>query len=84
MLNKNPIEAEIFGSKADPSAAKKEYQILQNFDFEDRYQESGRQQGILCCDFFLVGVLTIEQKIQHCLKKSLHGISSTLFPTVRT
>jgi hypothetical protein len=46
--------------KVDPSVAKEEYQILQSFDFEGRYQKSGGQQGILCFDFFLVGVLTIE------------------------
>ncbi len=60
MPNKNRTEAEILGSKVDPSVAKKEYQILQSFDFEGRYQKSGGQQGILCFDFFLVGVLTIE------------------------
>jgi hypothetical protein len=60
MLNKNPIEAEILGSKVYPSAAKIEYQILQSFDFAGLYQKSGGQQGIFCFDFFLVGVLIIE------------------------
>jgi hypothetical protein len=60
MPNKNRTEAEILGSKDDPSVAKQEWQILQSFDFEGLYQKSGGQQGILCFDFFLVGVLTIE------------------------
>jgi hypothetical protein len=49
MPNKNRTEAE---TRVDPSVAKKEYQILQSFDFEGRYQKSGGQQGILCFDFF--------------------------------
>jgi hypothetical protein len=60
MLNKIRTEPEIFAFKVDPSAAKNEYQILQSFDFAGLYQKSGGQQGILCCNFFLVGVLTIE------------------------
>ncbi len=54
MPNKNPIEAEILGSKVDPAAAKKEYQILQSFDFAGLYQKSGGQQGILCFDFYFL------------------------------
>ncbi len=40
-------------------------------------------KGVLCFDIFLVGVLTIEQKIQkHDLEESLLGVLTTLFPTV--
>jgi hypothetical protein len=46
MPNKKPIEAEIFGSKVDPSAAKEEKHFLQSFDFAGLYQKSGGQQGI--------------------------------------
>jgi hypothetical protein len=40
-------------------------------------------QGVLCGDFLLFGILTIEQKTgKHKLEETLFGLSSTLFPTV--
>jgi hypothetical protein len=62
LANKNAfsISTELEPSKVDPFAAKKERHFLQSFDFEDRYQKIGRLQEVLWCNFFLVGVLTVE------------------------
>jgi hypothetical protein len=83
MLNDIRTEPEIFASKVDHSAGKSDIQFLQIFNFEGKYLKTGRQQGISCCGFFLVGVLTIELKTRKPnLKNSHFGISATLFPTV--
>jgi hypothetical protein len=53
-------------SKVDhPSVAKKDLNFLQTFHFEDLYRGAGRQQGVLCRDFLLIGVLTLQQKPRH-------------------
>ncbi len=53
------------------------------FDFEDKYQRTEKQQGLICFDFFLVEVLIIQQKTRkYDLQNSLLGLLTTLFPTV--
>ncbi len=84
MLNKNWTDPKILASKVDPSAAKKYLNFLQSFHFEGLYRRSWRQQEILCRDFLLVGVLTVQKKPwHHDLEQSLLGLMSTLLPTVR-
>ncbi len=53
-------EPEIFPPKVDLVAAKKDKHFLLNFDFVGRYRKSEGLQGVLCYDFLLVGILTIE------------------------
>jgi hypothetical protein len=60
MLNKIWTEVEIFVFKVDHVAAKREKHFLLSFDFEGPYRRSSGQQGVLCCNFFLVWVLIIE------------------------
>jgi hypothetical protein len=57
--------------------------FLQSFHFGGLYQKSGDKQGILCCGFFLVGILTIELKTRkQNLEESHSGFISILLPTV--
>jgi hypothetical protein len=58
----------------DPSTAKKT-----NF-FSKVFTLDWGCQVVLCCDFLLVGVLTIEQKKE---QESLFRIPSTQIPTVK-
>jgi hypothetical protein len=57
--------------------------FFQSFDFECQQRKSVEPQSVLFCDFFLVGVLTVEPKtLNHDLEESLFGFISTLLPTV--
>ncbi len=60
MLKKIWTEPEIFASKDGHSTDKKDQGFLHSFDFGGQYLKSGELKGVFCCDFFLVGVLTIE------------------------
>jgi hypothetical protein len=60
MLNKIRTDFEILASKVDPFVNKKDQDFLSKFDFEGLYRGSECQQGISCCRFFLVRVLTVE------------------------
>jgi hypothetical protein len=58
--NKIRTEPEIFGSNVDLVAAKKDKHFLLSFHFVGTYRRSEGLQGVLCYDFLLVGILTIE------------------------
>ncbi len=59
--------------------------FFQSFDFECRQRQSVEPQSVLFCDFFLVGILTVEPKtLNHDLDESLFGFISTLLPTVHS
>jgi hypothetical protein len=60
MLNKFRTKPDIFAPKVGHVAAKNEKHFLLSFDFEGPYRRSSGQQGVLCCNFFLVWVLIIE------------------------
>jgi hypothetical protein len=64
MLNKIRTKPEIFSSKVDPSAARENKHFLLSFDFESLHPKSVGLQGVSCFGFFLVGVSTIEKKVQ--------------------
>jgi hypothetical protein len=53
--------------------------FLLSFEFESRYQKSGRQQGVLCFGFFLVRVSTIEKKSSKTKSERMTGMTSWIF-----
>jgi hypothetical protein len=60
--NKIRTLPEVFPPKVDLVAAKKDKHFLLSFHFVGTYLRSEGLQGVLCYDFLLVGILTIELK----------------------
>jgi hypothetical protein len=75
---------QIFGFKVDPFVGENVQHFYETLTLNPGTGKRGGCQGVLCCAFFLIGILTIEQKTRkHDFKKSHFGLMTTLLLTVQ-